>query len=737
MVAQGGICPDDPEVDLCGASDATAKNKTGDEDASGASRWASGSLMAVALTMGLGGKDGSSHLLAPLMLSALLVPGQAADAVSTMSWNDPAKTTCGALKSFYKDQMCCGSGSKEVHFQLANFTSTSMFYWTKAGLEQIPFAKWGHFSPNDVKYRPYVADIPWPGDNFTEDHLLAWGRHVAKTSAADLLMMGFVSTEPHPITDVLAVPTLFNMPNKVEHTAIDYRLQFAADRGGAKDLGVSAMKGRLSNPAGRRLREHFYRYPDQCDATGIALEVFVRLLLLDQVEVFFRPAPRIGLFQDLYSDVPRRDFDVKDMSIAGWYASRYAEGYMASLENGGWVYPFTEQPIDTQMRAVGLDPTDASMDVNTAVGIGNVVGKRATDWLQGADLLQKGMDWVDEGGLQAIEEFHMTKKTWSSWIPSFAGAKKFQGIRPGVVTQQTFVTPSLGVFSFMYKDDADYKRLGFEASVPFFNQSDDAYLARSRAFMTVHTTALTDFQKAAAELANNKIIGATWMIVAFVKVLKKATASKGMSALEYQALYADFSMVTSGCAEYGGAHVAWRHKRTLYAGRPQTVIPRLTKRNKQFLAEFPGAATWKPMIPAGDHPEFPAGSAVIFNGFVAAGDHWFAKHFPSMYSMVNGKKASQDTGHISLTIPKGSFYWTNGPAADVLVGYDSLDAWVKELPKARVWAGVHFQEAGDAGLALGAKVGEACFNIQEKLKAGNMAATYTWSGRKQISRFNI
>ena len=41
----------------------------------------------------------------------------------------------------------------------------------------------------------------------------------------------------------------------------------------------TAAGGRLVSPAGRRLREHFYRFPDQCDATPIALEVFLRLMM--------------------------------------------------------------------------------------------------------------------------------------------------------------------------------------------------------------------------------------------------------------------------------------------------------------------------------------------------------------------------------------------------------------------------------------------------------------------------
>lgn len=67
--------------------------------------------------------------------------------------------------------------------------------------------------------------------------------------------------------------------------------------------------------------------------------------------------------------------------------------------------------------------------------------------------------------------------------------------------------------------------------------------------------------------------------------------------------YDEFSMVTSGCAEYAAVHAAWRHKRTYLAGRPQTIIPHLAKSNQEFANEYPEAESFKPLIPAGDHPE--------------------------------------------------------------------------------------------------------------------------------------
>eukprot|EP00573_Skeletonema_grethae_P003803 CAMPEP_0201696842 /NCGR_PEP_ID=MMETSP0578-20130828/8360_1 /ASSEMBLY_ACC=CAM_ASM_000663 /TAXON_ID=267565 /ORGANISM="Skeletonema grethea, Strain CCMP 1804" /LENGTH=106 /DNA_ID=CAMNT_0048182873 /DNA_START=88 /DNA_END=408 /DNA_ORIENTATION=- len=81
-------------------------------------------------------------------------------------------------------------------------------------------------------------------------------------------------------------------------------------------------------------------------------------------------------------------------------------------------------------------------------------------------------------------------------------------------------------------------------------------------------------------------------------------------------------------------------------------VPRpsfLTWRN----ASYPEAATtFKPLIPAGDHPEYPSGSSTIYIAFVQAGDDWFKKR-------LGFENASSNTGPLSFTIPAGKFYWTD------------------------------------------------------------------------------
>ena len=68
---------------------------------------------------------------------------------------------------------------------------------------------------------------------------------------------------------------------------------------------------------------------------------------------------------------------------------------MHKIRNG-WVYPLGDrQNIDRYMIAVGLNPEDDNLDPTNLVGLGNLVGKRVTEWLAANDGLQKDNGWID------------------------------------------------------------------------------------------------------------------------------------------------------------------------------------------------------------------------------------------------------------------------------------------------------------------------------------------------------
>ena len=443
----------------------------------------------------------------------------------------------------------------------------------------------------------------------------------------------------------------------------------------------------------------------------------------DQIEAFFNSQP-IGLWHDLFPDneVKHRPFDAEELSVARWYGERYAESYLHKITNG-WVYPLGKvQNIDTYMIAVGLDPYNPTEDPNTPAGLGNLVGRRVTEWMNDNDGLKRGMDFVDVDGLQRIANRH-PEQAWHQWKPSLAGSKRFQGMRNGIVTQQTFVSPSLGIFSFLYENESDFIALNLESTIPPLNVSEKDYMKRSKEFLSIQAT-MTDRERAVAELSNNKISGSVFLIQAYEPLLREHASEE-----DYSKMYDEFSLVTSGCAEYAAGHAAWRHKRTYLAGRPATVLRHLVNTNSTFADAHPMAKDFEPLIPAGDHPEYPSGTCAIYNAFAQAADDWFLEKF-------NIADASMNTGPLTFTIPASKFYWTDGPSQDITLKYENLNKWIEELPSSRVYAGVHFMDAGFAGLALGKEVGHACSRLLKRLRDGDTTATYPYKKREPIEPFN-
>lgn len=100
----GKVCPESPHLDLC-------------DDTSGAFQGIGTPILAIglALTNTLGGHT-SSAVLAPLVLSSLVMPGLAAES-SSSSKSSASKAagmsmTCGAVKTAYGGAGCCGEADK-------------------------------------------------------------------------------------------------------------------------------------------------------------------------------------------------------------------------------------------------------------------------------------------------------------------------------------------------------------------------------------------------------------------------------------------------------------------------------------------------------------------------------------------------------------------------------------------------------------------------------------------------
>lgn len=151
-------------------------------------------------------------------------------------------------------------------------------------------------------------------------------------------------------------------------------------------------------------------------------------------------------------------------------------------------------------------------------------------------------------------------------------------------------------------------------------------------------------------------------------------ASRNMELLPAATLLArmNVAMANAGIA-------CWETKYHYNAWRPCTAIQRAGEDQRPETAADPA---WESMLPCPPHPEYPSGHA-SFSGAAAT-------------------ILAQTLGGDSI-----DFEVTSVSVPGVIRKYASLNACAREIAASRVWGGIHFSYAGEAGLELGRKLAEA------------------------------
>jgi len=242
--ANAGICADDVTTDLCSESvtppvapPTTTAAPEGDES-SAALRGAGVPILASAImlasTFGVSG-GGGSNLLAPLMLSALLVPSQATDAHGAA-----AGTTCLDVKNAYKSAECCDEPEKAFQFDMVpNPTHRLQFVNQCAGTKP-----------------------DWPNTVCETD-----GAIVAMEQAGGDVTEGFQGT--FDVGDRVPIPSLFHntamCPVNVHwHLGAEHRSQGEFDEDGkSPHIGGTPLEGETLGDA-RTDAGHGVRYGFAC-----------------------------------------------------------------------------------------------------------------------------------------------------------------------------------------------------------------------------------------------------------------------------------------------------------------------------------------------------------------------------------------------------------------------------------------------------------------------------------------
>lgn len=346
--------------------------------------------------------------------------------------------------------------------------------------------------------------------------------------------------------------------------------------------------------------------------------------------------------------------------------------------------------------AAGLNPDDNSEDLTTAVGIGNVAGRRVA-----ADREHDGMNQLgDEGGQtynrRPYEDYTgyepvntpQTLYNPSRWQPLIGT----NGI--GNFTSQIFVTPQWGrTRPYSYDSPA---RMNAPRPSASNVRNFGAYKAQADEVRDVQAH-LTDAQKALAEFFDHKLNSLGFAAFFMIQ-------SRNLS-LDDLVIY-DF---LTNMAAFDGGIAIWKEKYQFDAVRPTTAIRYLYGNRRITGWAGPGkgivddlpAKEWRSYLNTGNHPEYPSGSACFCAAHAQASRRYFGS----------------DAFGLAVPVAAGSSLVEPGltPASPVTLGpWDTFTAFETDCAESRVLGGVHFRAAVVEGANLCRPVGDKAFEFLDR-----------------------
>lgn len=339
----------------------------------------------------------------------------------------------------------------------------------------------------------------------------------------------------------------------------------------------------------------------------------------------------------------------------------------------------------------GLDPEADSSDLNTPVGIGRAAGRAAI-----AGRLHDGMNQV--GNYADTTAYRPVNTAYELLDPSrWQPGVRRQG--SGLYTVQQFVTPQLA----NTEPFAPFDPRGFRVLQPQSSNVEnwEAYKEQADAVLDVSAN-LTDEQKMKAELFDNKIVslGYSYNHIGLDNKLSPQDFVRGF-----------FLKVA---AAHDALVVIWQEKARHDAVRPFSAIQHVYGDELVRAWAGPGRGTqdipasqWQSYLPEADHPEYPSASAC---GCLAQ-------------AQAMRRFTGTDQLNWSIAYPAGSSRIEPGvtPARDIELRFPTWTEFARDCGQSRVWAGVHFQAAVDASVAMCSEFGDMAYEYFSTLMDGSAA----------------
>ena len=395
----------------------------------------------------------------------------------------------------------------------------------------------------------------------------------------------------------------------------------------------------------------------------------------------------VGVYSRLGRRPPVEAATNRPKNIAMLYASYRVLNSMMPRFAANW---------RAMLASVGLDPDDASEDLATPVGIGNVAGARVARVRERDGMNQLG----DEGGRQYNKRpyedytgYRPVNTAYKLWDPS-RWQPLLNSPGNGTFTIQSFVTPQWGLTRpYSYTHPGRF-RVPDPASSD--HQNFHAYRAQADEVIAVQAS-LTDYQKMVAELFDNKISGLGFSAL-FIAL------SRGMSLDEF--VHYDFM---TNLAAFDGGIATWKEKVVHDAVRPVSAIRHLY-RNRRITGwagpgrgvvdDLPGVE-WRSYLNTGNHPEYPSGSSC----------------FCAAHAQASRRYLGSDAFGWSVPVLAGSSVIEPGvtPATNLTLGpWNTFTEFEDDCSRSRVWGGVHFVPATTEGQKMCRPIGDLAFEFLQR-----------------------
>lgn len=394
----------------------------------------------------------------------------------------------------------------------------------------------------------------------------------------------------------------------------------------------------------------------------------------------------------VYSHIPVRHTEAtfRGKNIAVLYSTHRVLSSLAPHRQAQW---------DAMLEDVGLDPNDKSMDITTAIGIGNVAGYGVVN-----ARVRDGMNQLgDEGGVmynrQPYEDYTGYAPTNSfyelldpsRWQPA-AGTNGF-----GKFVVQQYVTPQMAMVTpYSFKNPA-----AFNVKPPLKSDVKNYGAYKNQVDVVLEVSAkLTDEQKLIAELFDYK--------------LRSLGDSTEFAIIKNQLGYIEAIQLdfVANVAAFDSSIAVWHQKTKYDAVRPWTAVSYVYGDQKVTAWGGPGKGTvsdipanqWASYLPVADHPEYPSGSAAFCAAHAYVMQKWF----------------NSDELNWSVSIPKGASTYERGftPQQDTQLHFPTWSKLKEECGNSRLYGGVHFPDSISAGFNIGDRVGKSAYKFVQRLIEG-------------------